>query len=166
MSYIFDKSRADISVAIHPFTGRASSGNTNLLTYSTPTNLGEGVTRPSSTSFTLAAGRSYLLFGGACVYRNGSPTGAHQFRYQFYNTTALTYIGKKGGIRNAYGSTMTLRNPMYRQEAVAFIHHSDITGASINVQLIRTIEVGNDTGYNYATTGWSDPAVVIMSIPA
>lgn len=164
MSYIFDKSRADMSVAIHPYTGRASTGNTNLLTYSTPTNLGEGVTRPNTTTFTLAAGRSYLLFGGACAYRSGTPTSAHQFRYQFH--TGLSYIGKKGGIRVAYSTTMTERNPVYRQEAVAFIHHSDITGASISIQLIRTIEAGNDTGITYATSGsWSDPAVIIMSIP-
>lgn len=169
MTYLAKFKSADMDVSVHPFSG-ISSGQ---FTFSTPSHVGEGVSRPSSTQFTLAGGRDYLLFGGISLRRTGTITYVH-VTHRFHDGTVN--IGKKGSVWLNVGATSTSdtkvniqRNPSYRNEAVVFIPATDISG-SITVTLDRlSVVAGSGTGYDYAvSTATHAPtaSVVIMSIPA
>lgn len=169
MTYLTQFRSADMDISVHPYSG-ISSGQ---FTYSTPSHVGEGVSRPSSTQFTLAGGRNYLLFGGISLRRTGTITYVH-VTHQFHDGT--TSIGKKGSVWLNVGAASTSdpnvniqRNPSYRGEAVAFVRAADISG-SITITLDRlSVVAGSGTGYDYAvSTAYlaSTASVVIMSIPA
>lgn len=169
MTYLSKNRSADMDVSIHFYTGFSSGA----FTYATPTNMGAGVTRPSSTQFTLAQGRHYLLLGGFAIARAGTFTSFTDVTGQWHDGTS--YVGKKASIRLTIGDpTLTptyipiKRNPTYRDEAAVFIRSSDISG-SLTLTLNRLSVVDNNNGnftYSIGTYNPTQPAVVIMSIPA
>lgn len=170
MTYLAKFKSADMDISVHPFSG-ISSGT---FTFATPSHVGEGVTRSSATQFTLAGGRDYLLFGGISLRRTGTTITYVHVTHQFNDGTAN--VGKKGSVWLNAGDSSTSspnvniqRNPSYRNESVAFIRASDISG-SITVTLDRlSVVAGSGTGYDYAvSTATYAPtaAVIIMSIPA
>lgn len=169
MTYLAKFQSADMDISVHPFSGISSGA----FTFATPSHVGEGVTRSSATQFTLAGGRDYLLFGGISLRRTGTITYVH-VTHQFNDGTSN--IGKKGSVWLNVGDPSTSnpnvniqRNPSYRNESVAFIRASDISG-SITVTLDRlSVVAGSGTGYDYAvsTAAYAGTAaVIIMSIPA
>lgn len=169
MTYLPKFQSADMDISVHPFSG-ISSGQ---FTFSTPSHVGEGISRPSATQFTLAGGRDYILFGGISLRRTGTITYVH-VTHQFHDGAAN--IGKKGSVWINTGATSTSdakvniqRNPSYRNEAVVFVPASDISG-SVTITLDRlSVVAGSGTGYDYAvSTAALAPtaSVVIMSIPA
>jgi len=156
MSYL-EEDRANIDVSIHPFTGISSPH----YTYGTPTSVGAGVTRPDSTSFTLAAGRSYVLIG-SINFQNGS-SSADWIDIDNRFTVGGTESGTLAKIRLARNGHLMGRNPSYRKEAVVFIPSSSIT-TSVTVKLKQVATATSGT-FNPTYTAITDPAaVIIMSV--
>lgn len=156
MSYLA-LDRASIDVSIHPFTGFSSPH----YTYGTPTSTGAGVTRPDSTSFTLAAGRSYVLIG-SINFQNGSSIGdwidiSNRF------TVAGVEDGTLAKIRLARNGHLLDRNPTYRKEAVVFIPSSAIS-TSVTIKL-KQVATDADSTFSPTYSAITDPAaVIIMSV--
>lgn len=161
MSYLGRRESADLSVGVHPYS--TATGTTYI--YTVPTVLGEGVTRPSTTTFTLAAGRNYFLIGS--IAQGTSSAITIDTVFQFYDVTNATLIGKVGSNRatrsNAEGTYR--KNPMRRAECVALIPSSYITGASITLRVER-VSISNTSGLqSLVSSGNSEPCVIIISTP-
>lgn len=173
MTYIISEKRADLDVSMHPYAGEDGAGN---FEYNTPSYIGLGVSRPNATTFRLAAGRHYLLFGAIAIRRSaiGSITYL-ETHFQWMESTTL--YGKRGNIRaNRGGTSLTAntdisiyRDPLYRREAVAFISDSVISAHSgtFDLNLVIQAELGSTTNTSYNEGAQpTDTAVIIMSIPA
>ena len=162
MTYLSNRTRLNASTSLHKYTG-AISGE---YTFSTPSYLGDGVTRPSSTEFTLAAGRSYILIAGIVQFRgSGFDWTYWEDTFQWHDGTS--YLGQRGSSRtgsNAAGPN--LRNPQYRKEAVVLIPSSSIT-TSVTVTLKRVSRNTNGTtGFDYTPqTAAAEPSCAIISVP-
>lgn len=162
MTYFVKNTGLDMSVAIHPYS--TISGTTFV--FSTPSVLGDGITRPSSTTFQLDSGRHYYLTGSIHVTTNSAVFIDAEF--QFYNVTTSSYVGAVGAIRASGSNTYSVyrKNPMRRSEACVMITDSMITGSSVTLRLDR-ISVSSTSGLSHAlNTTYSEPSVVIMSTPA
>jgi len=165
MSYLPDYSRSNIDVSTHYFSGESSG----YFTYTTPTYTGEGVTRTDSVTFTLAAGRSYLLIG-AINMKQASTFNYLDLEHQW--EVGGTLAGFKAKVRTAKGSLGTnetwaliRKDPMYRPEAVVFIPSSDIT-TSVAVKLkLGTIASDGGTSLAFNLNTSHPAAVQIISIP-
>jgi hypothetical protein len=160
MSYL-SSNRLEADASLHAYSGEGSG----YYTFSTPSYLGEGVTRPSANSFTLAAGRSYVLIAGICQFRGSG----HDYTYwedifQWHNGSS--YIGQKGSSRNGDSNLgPILRQIQYRGEAVAFIPSSSIT-TSITVTLKRVSRSTDGTaGFDYTPQATTAPSCAIISVP-
>lgn len=162
MTYLNDLSRLNASVSLHAYTNESSG----YYTFSTPSYLGEGVTRPSSTDFTLAAGRSYVLIAGICQFAGTGKNWSYwEDIFQWHDGTS--HIGQKGSSRNGNsGSGPNKRQIQYRGEAVVFIPSSSIT-TSITVTLKRVSRNTDGTaGFDYTPQASTAPSCVIMSVPS
>lgn len=170
MTYLAKFQSADMDISVHPFLGISS----DTFTFFTPSHVGEGVSRPSSSQFLLQGGRDYLLFGGISLLRTGAVSSYVDVTHQFHNGSAN--VGKKGSIRLSVGSTSLAntdinihRNPSYRNEAVVYIRASDITGSlTVTLNRVSVVDGGGNT-YSYSASSAinsSTAAVIIMSIPA
>ena len=160
MSYL-PSNRLDADASLHAYSGE-SSGD---YTFSTPSYLGEGVTRPSATEFTLAAGRSYILIAGICQFRGSGHNWTYwEDVFQWYNGSS--YIGQKGSSRNGdSGLGPRARRIQYRGEAVAFIPSSSIT-TSITLTLKRVSQsTDGTTGFDYTPQATTAPSCAIISVP-
>lgn len=167
MTYIKIDRHADMSVSVHPYTGISGTS----FTYSTPSDVGDGVARTHTSQFTLAAGRHYILFGGWALKRTGTITYV-DVSAQWHDGTQ--YIGKKGSIRLSSGSTNASdtklglhRNPTYRREAVAFVPSSSIIGSqTYTLERISVVDGNGGGNWSYANASNCNAAIIIMSIPA
>src|SRR6056300_829737 len=160
MTYL-SSNRLDANASLHAYSGE-SSGD---YTFSTPSYLGDGVTRPSSTEFTLAAGRSYILIAGICQFAgSGRDWSYWEDTFQWHDGTS--YIGQKGSSRNGDSGIGPIdRNPQYRKEAVVFIPSSSIT-TSITVTLKRVSRnTDGTTGFDYTPQATTAPSCAIISVP-
>jgi len=156
MSYLASD-RASIDVSIHPFTGFSSPN----YTYGTPTSIGAGVTRPDSTSFTLAAGRSYVLIG-SINFQNGSSSG-NWIEIDNRFTVDSVEDGTLAKIRLARSGYLLDRNPTYRKEAVIFIPSSAIS-TSVTIKL-KQVATDTDNTFSPTYSATTDPAaIIIMSV--
>jgi len=161
MSYLGRRESAELSVGVHPYS--TATGTTYI--YTIPTFKGDGVTRPSTTTFTLASGRNYFLIGS--IAQGTSSASFIDTVFQFYDQTNATLIGKVGSNRatriNADGTYR--KNPMRRAECVALIPSSYITGASITIRVER-VSINSTSGLQSAVNvGESEPCVIIISTP-
>lgn len=162
MSYTADLTRLNGDVSLHANANKSS----NDYTFSTPAYLGAGVTRPSSTEFTLAAGRSYVLISGICQYH------ATTFNWNYWEEVfqwhdGTSYIGLRGSSRiGRSGQGAVLRQVQYRSEAVVFIPSSSIT-TSVTVSLKEVSKTSDgSTGFLYTPQGSiTGPSCVIISVP-
>jgi hypothetical protein len=161
MSYTEDFTRLNASASLHEY----SDFSAGYFEFSTPTHLGEGVTRPSSTEFTLAAGRSYVLIAGIC---QDDDTGKNWTYWEdiFRWFDGTSYIGQKGSSRTGDSGTGPInRRIQYRKEAVVFIPSSSIT-TSITVRLRRvSTDTNGSTGFDYTPQATTAPSCAIISIP-
>ena len=160
MSYL-PSNRLDADASLHAYSGE-SSGD---YTFSTPSYLGEGVTRPSATEFTLAAGRSYILIAGICQSR-GTGDNYTYWEDVFQWHVSSSARGQKGSSRNGdSGDGPILRRIQYRGEAVAFIRSSTIT-TSVTVRLRRVSRSTDGTaGFDYTPQATTAPSCAIISVP-
>ena len=160
MSYLpGDRLNADAS--LHAYSGE-SSGD---YTFSTPSYLGEGVTRPSVTEFTLAAGRSYILIAGICQFAGSGRNWTYwEDVFQWYRASSPR--GQKGSSRNGNSNDGPIdRRIQYRGEAVAFIPSSSIT-TSITLTLKRVSRnTDGTTGFDYTPQATTAPSCAIISVP-
>jgi len=160
MTYL-SSSRLNANASLHAYSGE-SSGD---FTFSTPSYLGGGVTRPSSTEFTLAAGRSYVLISGICQFAGSGRDWTYwEDVFQWHNGSS--YIGQKGSSRNGNSSNGPFaRQIQYRAEAVAFIPSSSIT-TSVTVTLKRVSQsTDGTTGFDYTPQASTAPSCAIISVP-
>ena len=161
MSYTDDLSRLNASASLHEY----SDFGAGYYEFSTPTYIGDGVTRPSSTEFTLAAGRSYVLIAGICQFAGAGRNWTYwEDVFRWFDGTS--YIGQKGSSRNGdSGVGPVQRRIQYRKEAVVFIPSSSIT-TSITVRLRRvSTDTNGSTGFDYTPQATTAPSCAIISIP-
>lgn len=174
MTFIISEKRADLDVSMHPYSGEDGAGN---FEYGTPSYIGLGVSRPSATTFRLAAGRHYLLFGAIALRRGALGSITYLETHFQWMEGGATLYGKRGNIRaNRGGGSLTAntdigiyRDPLYRREAVAFIADSVISAHSgtFDLGLKITSELGSTTSISYNEGAQpTETAVIIMSIPA
>jgi hypothetical protein len=162
MSYLpLDKS-TNADVSFHYFSGFSSP----YYEFSIPSTLGAGVTRPSSTSFVLASGRSYWLRGVISFVRGTNNYNRLNIENQW--TVGGIASGFKASIVSGISnqSDILTKNPTNRPEALIFIPSSAIT-TSVTVQLKQTyINADNgNTTLTYSMDANFPCGCVIMSVP-
>lgn len=154
-----------MDVSTHYFLGESGG----YFTYSTPSYTGTGVTRPDSSTFTLAAGRSYLLIGVINV-KQASAFSALDLEHKWEIDGTLK--GFRARIRIAKGQqgstpsfALLRKNPMYRPEAVVFVPSSTITTSATAKLKLGTITSDGGTTLAYNLNTSYPAAVQIISIP-
>ena len=169
MSYLVDLTKVNANTAIHQYSGLSGSD----FTYSIPSSLGEGVTRPSATEFTLAAGRSYVLIMSISMDNATNPNWNYfDTEYRIRSSTG-TFYGNTGALRFSRSSSalpppayvQARKNPYYRSEAVAFIPSSSIiTSITVTLRQTSTASDGTDVP-SYTQTSGNPAGCVIISVP-
>lgn len=161
MTYLNTKGNLPVDVAVHPYSDISGTA----FVYITPSTLGEGVSRPTTTTFELASGRSYYLIGS--IGLGSASSTVIDVEFQWYDVTNAQYVGKVGSARASRSNTVGMyrKNPMRRAEAVCFIPATYITGANITLRLDRT-SISATAGVVHAVDPTvSEPSIVIMSVP-
>ena len=162
MSYLPSDKATNADVSFHYFSGKSGS----YYEFSTPTSLGAGVTRPTSSSFALSSGRSYWLRGVISFVRGTNNYTQLDIENQW--TVGGAVSGFKASIVSGISdqSYVLKKNPTNRPEALIFIPSSSIT-TSVTVQLKQTyINSSNgDTTLTYSMDADYPCGCVIVSIP-
>lgn len=133
MSYLPSDKATNADVSFHYFSGKSGS----YYEFSTPTSLGAGVTRPTSSSFALSSGRSYWLRGVVSFVRGANNYNLLRIENQWEQQGSLA--GFKASIVSGVSNNSYVleKNPTNRPEAVIFIPSSAIT-TSVTVRLKQT----------------------------